>query len=114
MNLADMTSPWKAGRVSVVIPCYNHGEFLEEAIASVRAQDYPDIEIIVVNDGSTDPQTLAVLKALAEDVRLIERPNEGQKMNTLDGPGGCDLRASYHRSLEDGRNGTRQFTCKFR
>ena len=77
MNQAINTDRFAAGRVSVVIPCYNHGEFLEAAIASVRAQDYPDIEIIVVNDGSTDPQTLAVLKALEEDVKLIERPNEG-------------------------------------
>ena len=64
-------------RVSVVIPCYNHGEFLGEAIDSVRAQDYPDTEIIVVNDGSTDPRTLRVLAALENDVILIEQPNQG-------------------------------------
>ena len=80
MTLTDQATGFVPGRVSVVIPCYNHGEFLDEAIASVRAQDYPKIEIIVINDGSTDPRTLAVLKALAEDIRLIEQPNAGLAM----------------------------------
>lgn len=77
MNMAQNTNRFATGLVSVVIPCYNHGQFLDAAIESVRVQDYPQIEIIVVNDGSTDSQTIDVLKTLAKDIRLIERTNEG-------------------------------------
>ena len=40
--------------VSIVIPAYNSMPYLEEAIESVLSQDYPKIELIVLNDGSTD------------------------------------------------------------
>jgi glycosyltransferase involved in cell wall biosynthesis len=61
--------------VSVVIPCYNQGRFLREAIDSVLHQTYPAIEVLVVNDGSTDDS--AAVAATFAPVRLIEQRNQG-------------------------------------
>ena len=68
--------------VSVVIPCYNYGRFLDDAVASVRAQTLRDLEIIVVDDGSTDDVTPEVLNALeAQDhdpcLTIIRQENQG-------------------------------------
>lgn len=48
--------------VSVVVPCFNMGEPLDETMASIAAQEYNPIEIVIVNDGSTDPVTLDRLR----------------------------------------------------
>lgn len=60
--------------VSIIIPCYNYGRYLAEAIESAIAQTYTPTEIIVVNDGSTD-NTIEV--ASRYPVRLINQPNQG-------------------------------------
>lgn len=65
--------------VSVLIPCYNDGAYIEEAIASVEKQTWPSVEIIVVDDGSTDLKTKAVLDKLSRQKRctLVSQPNKG-------------------------------------
>jgi glycosyltransferase involved in cell wall biosynthesis len=61
--------------VSVVIPCYNQARFLGEAIESVSAQTYPRVEIIVVDDGSTDDT--AEVWALYPSVHYVRQENQG-------------------------------------
>jgi glycosyltransferase involved in cell wall biosynthesis len=63
--------------VSVVLPCYNAHAFLPRALDSVRAQTYLDIEIIVVDDGSNNPETITYLDALPDDVHLVRHENRG-------------------------------------
>ena len=64
-------------RISVIIPNYNYSRFLDQAINSVLNQTYPDIELIVVNNGSTD-DSLAVLQKYENRICLIDQPNLGQ------------------------------------
>ncbi|HKP53259.1 MAG TPA: glycosyltransferase [Chloroflexia bacterium] len=63
--------------VSVIIPAYNQGPMLAHAIESALAQTYPHVEIIVVNDGSTDPITRQTTQAYADRIKYIERENGG-------------------------------------
>jgi glycosyltransferase involved in cell wall biosynthesis len=62
--------------VSVVIPTYNYGHFLAEAIQSVLEQTFRDFEIIVVDDGSTD-NTREVIEQFGDSVRYIHQNNQG-------------------------------------
>ncbi len=69
-------SPQTSAMISVIIPVYNGAKFLPEAIATVEAQGQPDLEIIVVDDGSTD-DTATVAQGLSDRIRYIYQPNQG-------------------------------------
>jgi len=62
--------------VSVVIPTYNAERYVAEALESVLAQSYGNVEIIVVDDGSSDG-TCSVVEGFGSDVRLFRQPNQG-------------------------------------
>ncbi|MEM0966836.1 MAG: glycosyltransferase family A protein [Verrucomicrobiota bacterium] len=65
--------------VSVIIPCFNHGAYLREAIESVLRQEVSATEVIVVDDGSTDSQTRRVLDELQSEpnLKVLSRENGG-------------------------------------
>jgi len=64
--------------VSIVIPAYNPASYLLEAISSASAQTHPHIEIVLVNDGTNKPESLAILEQAARLVGVyIEQPNRG-------------------------------------
>lgn len=66
--------------VSVVVPGYNEGPVIENCVHSILASDYPHLEVILVDDGSTDntPQLMAALADQYQDVRFIRQANAGK------------------------------------
>lgn len=64
-------------RVSIVIDNYNYEAYVAQAIESALAQDWPDLEVIVVDDGSPDG-SVAVIRRYEGRVQVIAKPNEGQ------------------------------------
>lgn len=64
--------------VSIIIPCFNYGRFIAEAIASIEKCDARLYELIIVNDGSTDPSTQEILKNLEKTgYHIINQDNKG-------------------------------------
>ena len=68
--------------ISVIIPVYNVENYLEECLNSVQHQTYTNIEVILVNDGSTDKSKLICERYCQEDSRfhLISQTNQGQSV----------------------------------
>ena len=65
-------------KVGIVIPCYNDAQYLEEAIDSAIAQTYSDIEIVVVDDGSSDPCSIAILNSISKPrTRVLRLEHSG-------------------------------------
>src|SRR5262249_6222731 len=65
-------------RVAVVLTCYNLGRYLDEAVDSVLAQTFRDFELVIVDDGSDEPQTVRLLESYARpQTRVVHSPNRG-------------------------------------
>ena len=66
--------------ISVIVPVYNVEEYLEECLESIQYQTYTDIEVILVNDGSTDSSKEICERFCQADsrFRLINQENKGQ------------------------------------
>ena len=63
-------------KVSVVVPCFNSGKTINRTISSINAQTWQNVEIIIVNDGSTDAYTLKTLKEI-KNVKIVNQNNKG-------------------------------------
>ena len=93
-----LSAPPRLGRdplpertVGVVVPCYRHGIFLDACIASAKAQTHNPAAIVVVDDGSTDPETVEALARLDDDpeVTVLRQPRNA-------GPSAARNRAIEH------------------
>ena len=73
--------------VSIVVPMYNQRRHLDDCLMSITCQTYKNIEVIVVNDGSTDDSPLMAKKWAARDdrVKVIDKQNAGAILARLDG-----------------------------
>ena len=63
--------------VSVIVPVYNAEDYIAECIESILHQDYQEVELVLVNDGSTDGSLAVCRRYESERVRVIDKPNEG-------------------------------------
>ncbi|MEZ4873320.1 MAG: glycosyltransferase family A protein [Bdellovibrionales bacterium] len=67
----------KTPKVTVIVPCYNHGEYLEESVGSLLEQTFQDFKIYVINDGSTSPQTIEILEKFNKPKTTILHKKNG-------------------------------------
>src|SRR4051812_44681642 len=63
-------------RISVVVPSYNQGQFLGEALQSIFRQGYPDLEVVVMDGGSTD-DSVSVLRSFAPRLKYWQSQKDG-------------------------------------
>ena len=81
--------------VSVVMPVYNREVFLEEAIQSILQQTFRDFEFIIVDDGSTNPIPVKIIKSFADPrIRLIQLP-ENRGISAASNAGIAEARGEF-------------------
>ncbi|HMI59691.1 MAG TPA: glycosyltransferase [Puia sp.] len=75
------------GRLTVVIPYYNMGPYIEECVRSVMDSTYKNLEVLIVNDGSSDPASIEKLKSFEsqEKVRVFHQKNQGLALTRNEG-----------------------------
>jgi len=72
---------WSGPLATVIVTCYNYGSFLDAVLSCLEVQTCQNFEIILIDDGSTDPETIARIKELKKwqqpNLTVMEQPNQG-------------------------------------
>ena len=64
--------------ITVIIPCYNSGFSILRTLQSLKSQSYKNFNILIINDGSTDPVTLKILRNISEvNIKILNQKNKG-------------------------------------
>ena len=81
--------------ISVIVPCYNSGNLLKRCLNSLIKQTWLNIEIILVNDGTTDKKTLEIIDSYRNmsHLRIIDQPNRG--LPSARNKGGWNAKGTY-------------------
>jgi glycosyltransferase involved in cell wall biosynthesis len=79
LHANDLTGAVDAPLISVVMPVYNCGRYVAQAVESILAQTLADFEFVVIDDGSTDKTSKVLRRYAARDprIRIVSRPNRG-------------------------------------
>jgi glycosyltransferase involved in cell wall biosynthesis len=85
--------------ISVVIPCYNDGQYLPETIEKLLTQSYRHFEVIIVNDGSTDPETIQILNEF-KDPRMTVLHKANGRMSSARNHGVSHARGELIAALD--------------
>ncbi len=88
-----MTSQPSSGLLSILIPNYNYGQYIAEAVESVFRQDYDSIELIIVDDGSTDNSVKAIHQ-------IVKRPNKLSRIEVIEMPRNSGKLAAINVGIE--------------
>jgi GT2 family glycosyltransferase len=78
VNSAEARVTTSPPRVSVIVPLYNKGRYVRRAIESILGQNFGDLELIVVDDGSTDDSAHVVRTFQDQRLRLVQQSNSGE------------------------------------
>ncbi|OLP18793.1 hypothetical protein BST81_08620 [Leptolyngbya sp. 'hensonii'] len=73
-----MSDPESLPKISIVIPSYNQGQYIEQTITSVLGQNYPNLELIVMDGGSTDATVTILKKYNSALAYWVSEPDKGQ------------------------------------
>lgn len=105
LRLAGKGMPLKIGRgeartgdapyLSVVIPCYNQGQYVDEAVDSLLQQTWQNFEIIIVNDGSTDEETNRILSSYQRPKTRVLNLEKNVGLPAARNAGICEARGRY-------------------